>query len=403
MESVQSILSTILKHVETLPFEEIPLLEAVGCIAGKDLVANADFPAATISMVKGFAARRNWIAKAPSSEIFSLPISMQGQGKRNPSGPAAIPIGLFEQLPKGFDVVLSSEEYEVRNGRLFIERVPEVWENVLPVGSRIRKGEVFLSKGTEISYSDVGTASFLGLSTLPVIRKPKVALIFICPSLKQVHHIGIFNKYLNGIANSIAAQVQKYRGTIKRYKILSDFSRTDKNTISRALKSDLILFVGECSRKGQGVLIQYLQKKGVHLHLQTENVYPGHFFSFGTIGEKLIFLLPNDPMGIILNFEEFIRPVIFKMRGKKRICHEEVNARLGKSLRNSEGNISLIQAFVQLKNGVFYATPLENGRDSGMRKMHSMNGIIVLPENVRQVPVGSVLRVQMLRQPEWNF
>ncbi len=403
MESVQSILSTILKHVETLPSEDAPLLQALGCIAGADLIAAASFPPATISLVQGFAIRQEWLAGASSQKPIKLPILSKIQYENGKDEPAAIPVGLFERLPDGFDAVLSSEEFLPENNFLLSDRPPEIGENILSVGSRIRKGEVFLSKGSEITYSDIGTASFLGMTSLPVVRKPKIALVFVCSSLKRVQESEIFHQYLGGVANTIAAQALKYLGVIKNYKILSDFSRSDQMAISRAFKSDLILFIGECSKRNQIQLIRNLEKRGVQFHLQTKNILPGLFFSFGTFGEKLVFLLPGDPKGAVLNFEEFIRPVIFKMRGKKQIHHDEVNARLGKSLRNSEGKISLIQAFVQLKNGVFHALPLENGRRGGLNKLHTMNGIIVLPENIKQVPTGTVLRVQMLRQPDWSY
>ena len=403
MESIQSIVTTILKYAKTLPSEEVPLMKSVGCIAGKDIVASADFPSVTISLMDGFASRHKWLKSASKSMPVKLKISDKINPKTDYPDPITIPIELFEQLPDSFDVVFAKEDVLVRGGMITLKRPFEKWENILPSGSKIRKGDVLLSKGNEITYSDIGTASFLEITSLPVVRKPRVALIFVCPSLKKVKESETLIKYLKGISDTIAAQILKYHGIVRRYKILSDFSRTDQMTISRALKNDLIIFIGECSKKNQDVLIRALEKKHVDIHLQTKNVYPGLFFSFGTIGEKLIFLLPNDPVGAILNFEEFIRPALFKMRGKKQIMHNEINARLDKAIHNLEGKISLIQASIHLKNGVFYAVPIEKGRFLGLEKSRSINGIIVLPENVRQVPIGSVMRVQMLRQPDWNF
>ncbi len=403
MESVQSILSTILKFVETLPSENVPLMESIGCIAGEDIVSTSDFPAATISLVDGFASRSVWLEAASTQNSIQLPIASRHLIPQKTSSPVVVPIGLFDRLPPGFDVVIPAEEGFLGDGFLVVEKTLERWENVLPIGSQIRKGQVILPKGTEITYSDIGLASFLGLGTLPVIRRPQVALIFVCPSIKRVKDRETFRRYVNGIADAVAAQVVKYQGVIKQYKILSDFSEGDQVAFSRALKSDLILFVGECTKRSQLELIRILAKKKVHFHLQTQNVYPGYFFSFGTLNEKLIFLLPNDPTGVILNFEEFVRPALFKMRGKRQIRHNEVNARLGKTLKNAEGKIALIQASVYLKNGVFYAVPLENGYQSGFGTIRSINGIIILPQDVKQVPVGSVMRVQMLRQLDWEF
>ena len=403
MESIQSIVATILKYAKTLSSEEVPLMKSVGCIAGKDIIASADFPSITLSLMDGFASRHEWLERASKKTPVNLKISNKMVSKSALGKEIAVPTKLFEPLPNGLDVVFGKEEISVTDQMITIKRPFQKWENVLPVGSRIRRGNVLLSKGNEITYSDIGAASFLELKSLPIIRKPRVALIFVCPSLKNVRDRETLVKYLKGISNTIAAQVIKYRGIIRRYKILSDFSRADRITISRALKNDLIIFIGECSKRYQDVLISALEKKNVHFHLQTKNVYPGLFFSFGTIEERLIFLLPNDPVGAILHFEEFVRPALFKMRGKKHITHDVINARLDKTIHKSGGKISLIQTSVHLRNGVFYAIPVDENPFSNMEKQRSINGIIVLPENVKQVPIGSVMRVQILRQPDWNF
>ena len=403
MESVQYIIATILKHVKTLSSEDVPLMKSVGCIAGRDIVASADFPSATISLVDGFASRYDWLGKTSKNSPAKLKLSDNTIPKSSSLEGIAVPVRLFEQLPNGFDVVFAKEDVSFTGDFVTVTRFFKRWENVLPSGSEIRRGDVLLSRGNEISYSDIGAASFLGITSLPVIRKPRVALIFVCPSLKKVKDSDTFVQYMKGISDTISAQILKYRGVVRRYRILSDFSGTDRMTISRALKNDLIIFIGECSKKKQHVLTNALEKKDIHFHLKTSNVVPGSFFAFGTRQNKLIFLLPNDLIGTILNFEEFIRPTLFKMRGKKQILHDEINARLGKSIQNYEGKISLIQASVHLKNGVFYANSIEENTFSSFKKLRSINGIIVLPKNIRQVPTGSIARVQMLRQSEWDF
>jgi len=377
-------------------------MKSVGCIAGENIIASADFPSRTLSLMDGFASRHEWLEKASKKTPVTLKRSQRSVSKRVFEKDVAISARLFEPLPEGFDVVFGEEEVSVSHQTITIEKPFQKWTNVLPAGSKIRKGRVLLSKGSEITCLDIGTASFLELESLPVIRKPRVALIFVCPSIQNVRDRETLVKYLKGISNTIAAQVIKYRGLVRRYKILSDFSGADRVTISRALKNDLIIFIGECSKRYQDILIGVLEKKNVQFHLHTQNVYPGLFFSFGTFEDRLIFLLPNDPIGAILNFEEFVRPALFKMRGKKQITHDVINARLDKTINKSENRISLVQASVHLRNGVFYAVPVEENPFSNPENRRKVNGIIVLPQNVRQLPRGSVTRVQILRQPDWN-
>ncbi len=403
MESVQAIVATILKHVETLPSENVPLMQSIGCIAGKELVADADFPSATLALADGFALRHAWLQTVSPQNPARFPISSRNSSSGGAKHPIAIPVQLFDHVPRGFDVIIPRDGAVVSDHVLIVAKPLEKWENILPLGANIRKGDVLLFRGDEITYSDVGTASYLGLKSFPVIRKPRVALVLVCSVSKRVKDYETVNNYLRGISDTISAQVLKYRGVFRRYKILSDFSESDRETIARAFDSDMVLFMGQSPEKKQDGLVRILEEMGVRIHLKTKNVHPGHFFSFGTVEEKSVFLLPNDPSGAILNFEEFIRPALFKMRGKKHTRHEEINARLGSTLFNTEGKINLIQAFVHLKNGVFYAVPIGTERLPGVRKMRTMNGIIVLPENVKKVPMGSVTRVQMLRQPDWSF
>ncbi len=403
MESAQSILDTILRYTQMLPSEEIPLMKSVGRIAGRDIVASADFPSVTLSLIDGFATRFGWIKNASKNFPVYLKISKNKKSKTKAASPFVIPVKLFEELPHGFDVVLGGEDVSIRGNTLSFNKPIRQWENLLLAGSKVQKGDALLRKGDEIGFSDVGMASFLGLKRVPVIRKPRVALIFVCPPFKKVKNKIAFNKYINGISDTLEAQVLKYRGIVKQYKIATDFSDANNAILSEALKNDIAIFIGECSRKSRESLSQILNDKDVYFHLKTSNIIPGSFFAFGMRGNKLIFLLPNDLIGTILNFEEFIRPALFKMRGKQQILPDEINARLGKSIQNSEGKISLIQTSVHLKNGIFYANSIEENPFSSFRKLRSINGIIVLPQDVRQVPSGSITRVQMLRQSEWDF
>ncbi|MDO8687883.1 MAG: hypothetical protein Q7K41_04770, partial [Dehalococcoidales bacterium] len=101
----------------------------------------------------------------------------------------------------------------------------------------------------------------------------------------------------------------------------------------------------------------------------------------------------------MVSFEQFGRPAILKMLGKKNLKKPTVTAVLEDSLKNEDGRRVYARAVVRKANGSYYAK-LTGPQGSGiLTSMSLANGLVVIPEDVPRVKAGDVVQVQML---DWN-
>jgi molybdopterin molybdotransferase len=81
-------------------------------------------------------------------------------------------------MPAGADAVVMQEDTDEDGGNVRINRAPKAGENVRRAGEDIGAGDVALAKGARITPAAMGLAASVGLATLPVFRRLRVAVFF---------------------------------------------------------------------------------------------------------------------------------------------------------------------------------------------------------------------------------
>ncbi len=98
-------------------------------------------------------------------------------------------------------------------------------------------------------------------------------------------------------------------------------------------------------------------------------------------------------------FEQFARPAILKMLGKKNLKKPTVQAVMEDRVANRDGRRFYTRVMVRKSNGCYYAT-LTGPQGSGiLTSMAQANGLAIIPEDVPLVKEGEIVQVQML---DWS-
>ncbi|MGH7342784.1 MAG: molybdopterin-binding protein, partial [Candidatus Rokuibacteriota bacterium] len=66
---------------------------------------------------------------------------------------------------------------------------------------------------------------------------------------------------------------------------------------------------------------------GAELHLWRVSMRPGKPITFGTLGRRLIFGLPGNPVSAMVTFELFVRPALLRLAGHERVARSRIRAR----------------------------------------------------------------------------
>jgi len=109
--------------------------------------------------------------------------------------------------------------------------------------------------------------------------------------------------------------------------------------------------------------------------------------------------LPGNPVSSMTTFEQFARPAILKMLGRKDLGKATIHARCESPVRNMDGRRIFARVKVSKQKGEYHVR-LVGPQGSGiLTSMAQANGLMIVPEDVPGVSVGDTVEVQML---DWN-
>src|SRR6266478_214710 len=179
MISYQQALEMILHVVQPLASERLPLTAAYGRIVATRLVVPHAISPFNRSLVDGYTLRSSETRAATPTQSVRLALGQTltaGEHLEQPLGPRqAIRIMTGAPVPPGANTVVKMEESEVEAGALVMRQPLPRGLYVQRCGAEIRRGTVVLRQGERLTPQRIGVALALGLDSVDVMRRPRVA------------------------------------------------------------------------------------------------------------------------------------------------------------------------------------------------------------------------------------
>jgi molybdopterin molybdotransferase len=193
--------------------------------------------------------------------------------------------------------------------------LPRPGENIRRAGEDIRSGAQILSAGIKLRPTEMGLAASVGLETLPVVRKLRVATFFtgneiVMPGNPlQPGQIYNSNRFLlAGFLAALGCEV------IDLGNIPDDFSTTVDTLRRAASLADLVLTSGGVSVGEEDHVKAAVESIG-HIDLWKIAVKPGKPLAFGVSAGTPFIGLPGNPVSAFVTFCIFVRPYILRRQG----------------------------------------------------------------------------------------
>src|SRR5438094_304696 len=181
MISYQQALEMIVHVVQPLASERLTLTAAYGRIVATPLVAPHAMPPFDQSLVDGYALRSSDTRTATPAQPVRLAVAQTltaGESLAQPLAPRqAIRIMTGAPVPPGANTIIKMEESEVEAGSLVLRQPLPRGLYVQRCGAEIRRGTAVLRQGERLTPQRIGVALSLGLDSVDVIRRPRVALV----------------------------------------------------------------------------------------------------------------------------------------------------------------------------------------------------------------------------------
>ncbi len=313
--------------METLKFyakeepkrESLPVARACARVLAEDVTSRVSLPDYDIARINGLAVRGRDLAMASESSPILLKI-WKGEGssstpRRSLPG-VAFPIAAGEHLPRGTDTVLpvkSVEAIEV----ITVKSPLESGAFVSRAGTDVTRGQVILSKGTDLRTQEIGLLSHSRVTRIMVFSQPKVGILAAIARRLEGRRDYLTESRTVTLTRMIARLVEEAGGVPL---ILSQASNGSKG-IARALSvalEDAQVVVTITSPPGElpdpvGTAINSLGKPGVVVH--GVRIHQGRFMGFGVAQEKPIIIMPDEVQGALNAFVVFVYPLIRSFLG----------------------------------------------------------------------------------------
>jgi len=419
--SVDEALAEILRHVQPLEAERVPILEALGRVLAEEIISDIDIPPFDNSAMDGYAVRAADIADAspqtpvPLRVVGSVAAGYVAEVGVEPG--TAIRIMTGAPLPHGADTVVPYEDTDdfdrPKEERLTspadvirVRKAVRRGSNIRPAGEDIRRGESVMAPGRLIRPQEIGVLASLGRETVLVHRRPKVAILATGDELLEIHEPLAPGKIRNSNEYTNAALVERTGGIPIRLGIARDTADDLRAKIQAGIAqgADLFLTSGGVSVGDYDVVKDVLADEG-EMQFWQVRMKPGKPLAFGLLrgrepGRKIPLIgLPGNPVSAMVSFEQFARPAILKMLGHTDLTKPTVQAILDEPLTNS-GRRGFVRVIVTRQEDGYHARKTGQQGSGVLTSMAKANGLAIVPEGVYRVEAGSTVTVQMLDWPE---
>jgi len=391
--------------------ESLPLTSSLGRIVSKDIKSPCAIPHFSNSAMDGYALRHRDTkgASLERQKVFNVIESVPAGSvpKKKVGRNEAIRIMTGAPMPLGADaVVIVEQTREAKSERRkakseeFMRTFKELkrWENVRRAGEDIRKGEVVLRKGTLIRSQELMMLAALGMSSLKVTRRPRVAILATGDELIEVKSKLAPGKIRNSNSYGLYGSVLSAGGE----PIILGIARDNSASLLRAFKDalrrkiDILLVVGGISVGDYDIVKDLLKQIGTKMLFWKVAMRPGKPLAFGMIGKVLVFGLPGNPVSSTMAFEQFVRPALQKMLGYIGPAHFVREAYFEENFEKRKGFRYFVRVKLRNEDGKFFAR-LSGPQGSAMLKsMAHCDGVMVLPEGIAKVSRGDKVNVQLL-------
>ena len=416
--TVEEALEKILGYVDRLSVEEKPLLDSLGQVLAEDAVSEFSIPPRDNTAMDGYAVRWDDISTAsPNSPINLKVIEELPAGKiavKNVTEGVAIRIMTGAPMPDGADTIVpfeDTDELDRKSGpgpggvdEIGIRKAWKIGSNIRRAGEDVVPGAVIIKAGTVLRPSEVGVLASLGKPTVKVYRKPVVSVLATGDELLEVGEALAPGKIYNSNNYSVAGLVLRYGGVPKVLGIARDNMDSLQSKIAEGVDADMVITSAGVSKGDYDIVKDVLAQEG-EIAFWMVKMKPARPLAFGLLKtrdtsgrmrEVPHLGLPGNPVSSMIAFEQFGRPALLKMQGKKDLTKPTVKAVMEDSIINTDGRRIFARAVVTKRNGQYYARTTGPQGSGILTSMSLANGLAIVPEDVESVGAGDLVEVQML-------
>ncbi len=313
MLSVAEARARILVLLNPMGTEHIGLDQGLGRALAEPLHARRTQPPFSASAMDGYAVRRADAVPGASLQVIgAAPAGKAFAGRVGPS--QAVRIFTGAPVPEGADDILIQEDTTRTGNRLTVHADRDTTPYIRPIGQDFREGDPFPGKGP-LDPTDIALLAAMNHATLPVRRKPVVALIPTGDELVLPGDTPGPDQIVSSNTYGLAALLCQAGAKVRLLPIARDTVDSLAAVLDLAGGADLIVTLGGASVGDHDLVQKTALGQGLSLAFYKVAMRPGKPLMAGTLGDVPMIGLPGNPVSAMVCGVIFVVPAVRALLG----------------------------------------------------------------------------------------
>jgi molybdopterin molybdotransferase len=395
----------ILLGVAPVGAERIASVHARGRVLAEDLHSTVDLPHFHRAARDGYAVR----AKDTFGASQSLPAYLKLAGVMEMGKEAAqvlntgeaIRISTGGMMPPESDAVVMVEYTDETDGGLVeIHRGVSPWQNVIQIGDDIKKGELVFPQGRRLRAHDLGALTGVGISSIAVVKRPRVALISTGDEIVDAETEPRPGQVRNINQHSLVGLIEECGGELRDLGVVRDDRAALKEAIGAALAwGDLVLLSGGSSMGAKDIALEtILSFPDAEFVFHGISIAPGKPTIFARACGKPILGLPGYPVSALVIFDLFGAPLIRRLGGENidvlQRFSRSARAVLKTNVASQIGREDYVRVTLEREAGKLLAMPLPS-KSGAIFTLVKADGMVRIDMNQDGLEQGEEVEVNL--------
>jgi len=390
IDTVEQLLAERVTPVEGI--ETVALKDARGRVLSSDVIAPVPLPPFDNSAVDGYAVRYADLGAGETSLKISDRLTAGRAAAHAVQPGEAIRIFTGAPMPPGADTVFMQEDVRVEGADVIVPPGLKLGANRRLAGEDVPKGSVALRAGRRLQPQDMSMAAALGLQTLPVRRRVRVAVFSTGDEIVEpgeaLPAAGLYdaNRHLLG------ALLARLDVEVSDLGILRDDPAKLSAMLTEAAKThDLVLTSGGVST-GEADYVRDAIEKAGKLVFWRVAIKPGRPVAMGVVGGAAFAGLPGNPVAVFVTFARVVRPLLLRLGGANPEPLIALPVISGFKYRKKKGRREYVRvSLTRQADGRYVATKHPQDGAGVISSLTATDGLAELDDDVTEIAAGETI------------
>lgn len=411
VDAVQAFLARLADQSAVTRDETVALRDALGRVLSEDIVSPLSVPPHDNSAMDGFAFNGAVLDRHDDDATVRLRVvgtALAGAAWHGSIAAGdAVKIMTGAVMPEGLDTVIPQEFCTIEGAAVsFSAAALQRGDNRRLAGEDLMQGRPALQRGEIVSPAALGMMASLGLPTVPVLRRLRVAYFSTGDEILSVGESPREGAVYDSNRYTVFGLLARLGAEVVDLGLVRDDPAALESVLRRAAgDADAIITSGGVSVGEADHTRTVMQRLG-DMAFWRVAMRPGRPMAVGLIhagtemrAPAVLFGLPGNPVAVMVTFLAFVRPALLRMMGcnaSSAAAPPLLRAKSVSAIRKKPGRTEYQRGRVQAVAGSLPEVRVAGNQGSGvLSSMVEANGLVVLHHDQGDVAAGDAVDVMM--------